>query len=97
LDHATGGIKPRCNSFYRYFAGTPVSAGEEAYHGRLTGDGGGKGLPIEEADRLLAQYEGPKGFDPRPILLRATAKMLWIFGTKDIVIPTMHLLQNWSA
>ncbi|GBF24978.1 hypothetical protein MnTg02_00005 [bacterium MnTg02] len=74
--------------FMVIFAGTPVSAGEEAHHGRLTGDGGGKGLPVEEADRLLAQYEGPKGFDPRPILLRATAKMLWIFGTKDIVIPT---------
>lgn len=46
--------------FMVIFAGTPVSAGEEAYHGRLTGDGGGKGLPIEEADRLLAQYEGPR-------------------------------------
>ncbi len=70
------------------FAGTPVSVGEEAYHGRLTGDGGGNGLPIEEADRLLTQYDGPRGFDPGPILRRATAKMLWIFGTKDIVIPT---------
>jgi len=46
--------------FMVIFAGTPISAGEEAYHGRLTGDGGGKGLPIEEADRLLAQYEGPR-------------------------------------
>ena len=70
------------------FAGTPVSAGEEAYHGRLTGDGGGNGLPIEEADSLLAQYDGPKGFDPGSILRKATAKMLWIFGTKDVVIPT---------
>ena len=31
---------------------------------------------------------GPKGFDPGPILRRATAKMLWIFGTNDVVIPT---------
>ena len=70
------------------FAGTPVSAGEEAYHGRLTGDGGGNGLSIEEADRLLTQFDGPRGFDPGPILRKATAKMLWIFGTNDVVIPT---------
>ncbi len=74
--------------FIVIFAGTPVSAGEEAYHGRLTGDGGGNGLPIEEADSLLAQYDGPKGFDPRSILRKATASMLWIFGTNDVVIPT---------
>ncbi len=70
--------------------GTPLTAGQEDYHSRMTGEGR---RPLSrrarrEADRRAARFEGPHGFDPRPMLERAQTPMLWIFGTDDLVIPT---------
>lgn len=70
--------------------GTPLTAGQEDYHSRMTGEGR---RPLSrrarrEADRRAARFEGPHGFDPRPVLERAQTPMLWIFGTDDLVIPT---------
>ena len=67
--------------------GASVSAGEEAFHSNLTGDGSGNGISINEADEKLKTYNGELGFDPRPILKNLNTKILWFFGTKDDVIP----------
>ena len=67
--------------------GAAVSAGEEAFHSDLTGDGSGNGIPIKEADKKLKMFDGERGFDPRNILENLNAKTLWIFGTMDDVIP----------
>lgn len=68
--------------------GPTISAGEEDYHGKLTGDGRRKGMSIEEADRLLDRYSGPRGYDPRALLKAAATPTLWIFGSQDNVMPT---------
>ena len=49
---------------------------------------GGEVPPIAEADRLLASYTGPRGYDPRPVLAESLVPMLWIFGEVDKDIPT---------
>jgi len=67
--------------------GAAVSAGEEAFHSNLTGDGSGNGISINEADKKLKTFNGELGFDPRPILKNLNTKILWFFGTKDDVIP----------
>ena len=67
--------------------GVAVSAGEEAFHSNLTGDGSGEGLSISEADKKLKTFNGELGFDPRPILKNLNTRILWFFGTKDDVIP----------
>lgn len=67
--------------------GATVSAGEEAFHSDLTGDGSGNGISIKKADKKLKKFKGELGFDPRPILKKLNTKTLWFFGTKDDVIP----------
>ncbi len=67
--------------------GCAVSVGEEAFHGSLTGEGSRLGISIAKADKRLRRYDGPRGFDPRPVLARVTAPSLWLFGRRDDVIP----------
>lgn len=67
--------------------GPAISAGEEAFHSDLTGDGSGEGLSIDKADKKLKLFNGEPGFDPKPILKNLSTKILWFFGTKDDVIP----------
>jgi hypothetical protein len=67
--------------------GVSLSAGEEHYFSQLTGDGSGQGISIHEADKLLQNFKGEKGYDPREILKKLQVKTLWILGTSDPVIP----------
>ena len=79
--------------FMVIFAGTPVSAGEEAYHGRLTGDGGGNGLPIAEADRwrsMLVQ----KVLIQNQYCLEPRRKCCGFLGPGTSLSLPNHLLQN---
>ncbi len=78
-------------------AGPPLSAGEEAYHGDLCGDGGVGEHTVAEADLLLKSFKGPHGFDPSPILAKTTIPMLWIFMTADSVIPTNASIERIDA
>jgi len=67
--------------------GVSVSAGEENFFSQLTYDGGPNGMAIQKADEKLKNFEGPFGFDPRYVLSKLDANMLWFFGTEDPVIP----------
>jgi len=64
--------------------GPSVSAGEEDFHGELLKSG----VPLARADLLLESDDGPRGYDPRPLLRRSTTPTLWLFGERDDVIPT---------
>lgn len=70
-------------------AGAPVSAGMEAHHGRLVGEGNDvfRQVPTAVADSLLRHFDGPPGYDPAPTLAALETPVLWIFGTRDEVIP----------
>jgi len=69
--------------------GPSVTAGEEAMHGRITGDGtrGWNAEDVQRADDALMYYTGSHGFDPTSILEKLDVPILWIFGLRDVVIP----------
>jgi hypothetical protein len=70
--------------------GPTVSAGEEEYHSGLIQ----AGVPTAEADRRLERYDGPRGYDPRPVLRRVETPILWLFGERDDIIPTAACLEE---
>ena len=75
--------------------GAPVTAGEEATHGDVGGDGEGWDRSrIQKADAALRQYRGDHGFDPAPILQDLEVPTLWIFGLRDDVIPVYPSLER---
>lgn len=77
--------------------GTSVSAGEEHYFSKLTGDGSGEGISIKEADKRLQHFKGERGYDPSEVLKRLQVKTLWVLGTSDPVIPvdaTIRVLEE---
>ena len=75
--------------------GATVSAGEEAVHGRVGGDGEGwNRIRIEVADAALREFHGDHGFDPAPILGKLEVPTLWLFGLRDDVIPVYPSLER---
>ena len=52
---------------------------------------------LPEADRRLAEYDGDRGYDPRPLLRRLDTPILWLFGERDDVIPTNACLAEIAA
>lgn len=72
--------------------GPTVSAGEEHQHSLLLN----RGLTVDEADRKLADYKGPLGYDPRPVLRRTRVPTLWLFGKRDDIIPTRACIQEFQ-
>jgi len=75
--------------------GAPVTAGEEAVHGDVGGDGEGwDRARIHAADDALWEYQGNHGFDPTPVLLELDVPTLWIFGLRDDVIPVYPSLER---
>lgn len=77
-------------------AGASVSVGEEEYHGMLVGDGheAMRQVPTPVADRMLLDYSGPRGYDPRATLANLEVDSLWIFGTGDQVIPVRASIEE---
>lgn len=74
-------------------AGTPLSAGAEAFHEQQLM----AGISVAEADISTLAYDGPEGFDPTPALQAVTAPVLWIFGDADNVIPTALSIHQIEA
>lgn len=75
--------------------GTAVSAGEEAVHGRVSGDGEGwDRVQIVRADEALRQFHGAHGYDPAPVLEKLNVPTLWLFGLRDNVIPVYPSLER---
>ncbi len=71
-------------AFIVHGQGPTVSYGEEMYHAGLLA----RGIKLEEADRLTNNFKGPLGYDPRSVIKESKIPMLWIFGSRDDVIPT---------
>jgi dipeptidyl aminopeptidase/acylaminoacyl peptidase len=65
-------------------SGPAVSVGEEIYYSDLA-DGGTHSQA--EADSLLQHFNGPKGFEPVPRIVKMKTPSLWLFGDKDVSIP----------
>jgi dienelactone hydrolase len=75
-------------AFMVLYSSPAVSVGEEIYFSDLTGDqGGSTDLTDPEIARLLAAYDGPRGFDPRQVLMDIDVPGLWLLGERDRSIP----------
>ncbi len=70
--------------------GPPVSAGEEECHAQALQ----AGRSLDEADDAVERFDGKRGYDPRKLLRRLPTPTLWIFGSRDDVIPTRACLQE---
>lgn len=65
--------------------GPTVPVGIEIYYSDLAE---GTNASFEELSARLLEYQGPRGFDPRPTLERLNVPGLWLLGAQDRSIPT---------
>lgn len=75
-------------------SGPLVSVGEEIYYSELAEDGS---YTQEQADQMLRDFKGPRGYDPISRIKKMTKPSLWIFGGKDVSIPikrSIHLFDS---
>ena len=82
-------LAPRA-AFAVILSGPTVSVGREIAYSELVE--GNSSFPLDEAEDALEHYEGPEGFDPRPVLEQSTVPMLWLYGLVDRSIPTRACL-----
>jgi pimeloyl-ACP methyl ester carboxylesterase len=71
-------------AFIVLVSGPTVSVGEENYYSDLVEN---TTLPLEEGYAKFQSFDGPRGFDPRPVLDRLHIPGLWLFGSDDRSIP----------
>lgn len=89
-------------AFLVLYSGPTVTVGEEIRYSELTGVDRGtpSGLSEAEVARRLAEYDGPRGFDPVPALESLDIPALWLLGARDRSIPvpeTRHILDRLRA
>lgn len=65
-------------------SGPTVSVGEEIYYSDLAEQGPHS---QDDADKMLRNFKGQKGFDNIAYVSRMKKPSLWLFGGKDISIP----------
>jgi len=74
-------------SYIVMVSGGVASVGLEQYYCQLTDD---PNLSIDEAIAELANYSGPIGYDPLPIINRMDLPVLWIYGNEDRSHPARY-------
>jgi dienelactone hydrolase len=89
-------------SFVATVGGPAVSVGEEIAYSRLAGEdpGSQQGLSDEEISKRMAEFRGPHGYDPLPVLTALDRPSLWILGELDRSIPlrrTVDVLAKLKA
>lgn len=86
--------KSRDVAFVIITSGPAVSVGEEIAYSRLAGEDPGsiQGLSDAEIDRRMAQFTGPHGYDPVPVLEKLETPSIWIEGEADRSVPMANTL-----
>lgn len=82
---------------YIIMYGPTVSVGQEIYYSRFGENGT---MNAKQAENMLKGYKGIWGFDPLPYLAKIKQKGLWLYGGRDVSIPTkrsIHLLDSLNA
>lgn len=76
-------------AFLVILSGPAVTVGEEMEYSRLAGADPGsiQGLSDAEIDRRMRDFQGPHGYDPRPILQKLETPSIWIEGEQDRSVP----------
>jgi pimeloyl-ACP methyl ester carboxylesterase len=73
--------------------GPTVPVGVEIYYSGLAE---GTSASFDDLSRALLDYQGPRGFDPRPTLERLNVPGYWFLGAQDRSIPTRETVQILS-
>ena len=81
-------------AFMILFVGPTVTVGQEIYYSRFSEE---TTTPFDELSRLLKEFRGPHGFDPRPYLEELTTPGLWLLGSADRSIPTKETVEILDA
>ncbi|HYN05981.1 MAG TPA: prolyl oligopeptidase family serine peptidase [Vicinamibacterales bacterium] len=77
-------------AFMVLIVGPTVTVGQEIYYSRFAEE---TTTPFEELSKILKEYSGPHGFNPRPVLEESTTPGLWLLGSADRSIPTVETVQ----
>jgi uncharacterized protein len=77
-------------AFMVLMVGPTVTVGQEIYYSKFAEE---TTTPFDELSRILKDYPGPHGFDPRPVLEELTTPGLWLLGSADRSIPTLETVQ----
>jgi len=72
-------------AFMLIIVGPTVSVGVEHFYSSIVEV---TNAPVEEGYNALPSYNGPHGFDPRPVLESLDVPGLWLLGGVDRSIPT---------
>ena len=74
-------------AFMIMLSGGFAPTGLEGFYCRLTDD---PTVSIEDALAQLESFDGPLGFDPRPIVQAMTLPVLWLYGNEDRSHPARY-------
>jgi dienelactone hydrolase len=77
-------------AFMVLLVGPTVTVGQEIYYSKFAEE---TTTPFDELSRILKEYPGPHGFDPRPVLEELTTPGLWLLGSADRSIPTIETVE----
>jgi len=55
------------------------------------------GRPVADGNSAMAQFKGPSGFDPVPVLRELKTPSLWLLGMDDHSIPVETTIGNLKA
>jgi uncharacterized protein len=75
-------------------SGPLVSVGEEIYYSELAEN---RTYTQEQADQMLKDFKGTRGYDPVGRVSKMKSPSLWIFGGRDVSIPvkrSVHLFDS---
>lgn len=87
---------------------TPLSVGHEGFHSLLADDTSPfvpnrplpNGFTFEQLADSLKTFQGPYGYDARPLLESITVPGFWVFGGRDRSTPTLvsvEVLENFRT
>ena len=74
-------------AFMVIMVGPTVTVGQEIYYSRFAEQ---TATPFDELSKILKDYTGPHGFDPKPVLQALNVPGLWLLGSADRSIPTIE-------
>jgi uncharacterized protein len=74
-------------AFMLIMVGPTVTVGQEIYSSRFAEQ---SATPFDELSKILRDFTGPHGFDPKPVLAQLNVPGLWLLGSADRSIPTIE-------
>jgi uncharacterized protein len=81
-------------AFMMLWSGPVCSVGEENYYSGLAE---GTDTPLETVYARMPRFNGPRGFDPIPVLRAVQTPSYWLLGLDDRSIPIRITLDNLQS